>query len=133
MVSGKEDQRSMPRIARLSRQGKPFPEHGGSKKYCLLAAYDVKNAFNSARWDNIFLALNRLGVPAYVKRIIKNYLNNRQLMYNTEDGPQHYRITEGLPQDSVLGPLLWNIMYDALLKTSIPAGAEMVAFADNAG
>ncbi len=31
----------------------------------------------------------------------------------------------------VLGPLLWNIMYDGLLKLAIPSGARLVAFADD--
>ena len=42
----------------------------GSKKYCLLAALDIKNAFNSARWENICLALDRLGIPPYLKKMI---------------------------------------------------------------
>ena len=46
----------------------------GSKKYCLLEAFDVKNAFNSARWKNICLALDRLEIPTYVKKMIKSYL-----------------------------------------------------------
>ena len=56
----------------------------GSKKYCLLAALDVKNAFNSARWKNICLALDRLGIPMYLKKMIKSYLENRLLVYDTE-------------------------------------------------
>ena len=35
----------------------------GSQKYCLLAAFDAKKAFNSARWKNICLALDRLSIP----------------------------------------------------------------------
>ena len=52
------------------------PWKRGSKKYCLLAALDVKNAFNSARWKNICLALNRLEIPTYLKKMIKSYLEN---------------------------------------------------------
>lgn len=44
-----------------------------------------------------------------------------------------YRImgSLGLPQDSVLGPLLWNIMYEGLLKLIMPDGVMLVAFADD--
>lgn len=62
--------------------------------------------------------------------MIGSYLDNRK-MYDTEDGPQHYRVIGGVPQGLVLEPLLWNPMYDELLRVKLPQGAEMVAFADD--
>ena len=43
---------------------------GGSIKYCLLVTLDVRNAFNSVRWKNICQALNKLDVPAYLKKML---------------------------------------------------------------
>ena len=94
---------------------------------------DVRKAFNSARWKNICQALDKLDVPAYLKNMLKNYLTNRLLVYETEDGPKEHQITGGLPRGSVLGSPLWNIMYDDLLKIQLPPRADMVAFADDAG
>lgn len=34
-------------------------------------------------------------------------------------------------QGSVLGPLLWNIIFDALLAKEFPPGVQTIAFADN--
>lgn len=117
-------------IAKNATNGKRWK--GGKKKYCLLVALDIKNAFNSARWDSICAAIDRLEVPQYLRRIIRNYLHNRTLHYDTEDGPETYKVTGGVPQGSVLGPLLWNIMYDGLLNLILPDGAELTAFADDA-
>ena len=80
--------------------------------------------------ENICQALDKLDIPAYLKKMIKSYLTNRLLVYDTEDGPKEYQITGGVPQGSVLRSPLWNIMYDDLLKIQLPPGAEMMAFAD---
>ena len=76
---------------------------GGNKKYCLPLTLDMTNAFNSVRWKNICQALDKLDVPAYLKIMIKSYLTNRLLVYDTEDGPKEYQITGGVPQGSLLG------------------------------
>lgn len=36
-----------------------------------------------------------------------------------------------MPQGSVLGPLLWNIMFEGPLKLKMPGGARLVTFADD--
>lgn len=37
----------------------------------------------------------------------------------------------GLPQGSVLGPDLWNLLYDGLLRIALPQDVEIIAFADD--
>ncbi|CAB0035461.1 unnamed protein product [Trichogramma brassicae] len=103
----------------------------GTKKYCAVVTLDVKNAFNSARWNNINAALRRMRMPEYLLRIISSYISARELDYDTDDGPESYRVTAGVPQGSVLGPILWNVMYDAVLRLNLGGNVKIVGFADD--
>lgn len=103
----------------------------GAKQYCAIVTLDVRNAFNSANWDCILVALRRMAVPEYVRRVILSYFSERALTYNTDAGPKSRDISGGVPQGSVLGPILWNVMYDGVLRLPLPTGTTTVGFADD--
>ena len=104
---------------------------GGTMKYCAIITLDIKNAFNSANWGHIMNALQEMEVPWYLLRIIGSYFKDRVLLYDTEDGTKEYKVTGGVPQGSVLGPILWNIMYDRVLRLNLPDETKIVGFADD--
>lgn len=97
------------------------------KKICVLVALDIRNAFNSAPWPQVLEALGRKGTPKYLMQMIKSYLSDRWININE----LQHQMTCGVPQGSVLGPYLWNALYDAVLEARVGEGAELVAFADD--
>ena len=76
-------------------------------------------------------ALGQFDTPKYLQKLIASYFTCRILKYDTDDGLKVYRVTGGVPQGSVLGPLLWIIMYNGLPKLTIPRMVTPVAFADD--
>lgn len=98
-------------------------------KHVIMITLDVRNAFNSARWTDILTALSgSVRAPGYLVGLVENYFSGRTLEY----GDGHERVvTAGVPQGSVLGPALWNALYDGMLRVELPEGAQLVAFADD--
>jgi hypothetical protein len=111
------------KLARLANSGS-----WDRKEYCALVALDVENAFNTAPWKRIVRALDDLGVSEYLTEMVQTYLTDRTV--TTMDGAHQVRMSCGVPQGSVLGPTVWNIMYDGVLRLEIPVGVRLVAFAD---
>lgn len=93
---------------------------------------DVTNAFNSIRWRNIRRALREKCFPQYLRRIISDYLSCREIEYPTINGTTITRkVTAGVPQGSILGPALWSITYDFVLRTPLEEDAVILGYADD--
>ncbi len=65
----------------------------------------------------------------YLIRLISDYLSRRVLCYETLERCKQNDTRRGVAQGSVPGPLLWNIMYDGILRLKLPKEVTLVAFA----
>lgn len=79
----------------------------------------------------IAVSLHRMRVPEYLCRILKSYFESRVLVYDTVEGRKLVIVTAGVPQGFILGPTLWNGMYNGVLTLRLPSGVEIVGFADD--
>lgn len=98
-----------------------------NRKLCLLLAFDVRNAFNSATLDLIVREMEKKMIPKYLIRIIKSYLDNRKIVLDEI----RMDLTAGVPQGSVTAAVLWNVLYDGVLRLQMPEGVHLTAYADD--
>jgi len=116
-------------ILRVRSAAEAETEEGG---VLLAVSLDISNAFNTLPWRWIMGALNHHGVPHYLIAILRDYFRGRVLEYTDRDGAVRERsVGCGVPQGSVLGPLLWNLAYDRVLRSALPPGSTVVCYADD--
>lgn len=82
--------------------------------------FDIANEFHTIPHSTILEGLKYHGVPQYLQSLVADYLQNREVFFVDIDGQlRHHQVESGVPQESVLGPLLWNLGYNWLLLSSM--------------
>ena len=84
------------------------------------------------RWVDALQTLRRdFQIPRYLLRLIEDYLKDRFIVYDTEDGPRLKELTAGAAQGSILGPDTWNVSYDGILRMEMPDGCFLTWYAED--
>ncbi len=70
-------------------------------------------------------------VPVYLRNIIRDYFRDWVVFVQTASDKVRKEMTCGVPQGSVLEPLLWNIAFDDILKEEVPPGVNVICYTDD--
>lgn len=99
---------------------------------CVLVVLDIKNAFNILSWRRILREAEERRLPGRLLRILDDYLSDRSMVAHCRDGVVKRRVYAGMLQGSVRGPLIWNLLYDGLLKALDPIkDVDAIAIVDD--
>lgn len=71
-------------------------------------------------------------MPRYLQHVWRDYLHDRYITYRGQLKKEFQReVNCGVPQGSVLGPLLWNLGYNWVLRGALLTGLSLVCYADD--
>jgi len=83
-----------------------------TKKYTAAVSLDIKGALDHAKWPILLQNLEEAGISHYLLRTLQQYFVQRTVGANNKK----VNLEHGCLQGSVLGPYLWNIMYDKIIR-----------------
>ena len=92
---------------------------------------DIISAFDNVWWLNILLNLKTRGCPSNIYGLIQSYLSRRKATIISATHEEGKEVTKGCPQESVLGPLFWNLIFDEIVEALKCDGNEPIACADD--
>ncbi|GBN08397.1 Putative protein in type-1 retrotransposable element R1DM [Araneus ventricosus] len=107
------------------------PEKVGQNQGVCMVSLDVAGAFDNACWESILYLLGEVACPLNIFRLVRSYLRNRWVCYETQATRVEHEVKRGYPQGSCSGPLFWNIVADSLLNQRFPENTYVQAYADD--
>ena len=88
---------------------------------------DISKAFDKVWHDGLIFKLEQNGVSGNLLKLLQNYLSNRKQRVVQNDSSSDYSsIDSGVPQGSVLGPLLF-LVYINDLERNIKSNVNFFA------
>lgn len=102
-----------------------------SRNHVICASFDIQGAFNYVNIPRLVDKCVEFGLPKSVVQVINNLLSERKIRIKYKNNITAPRsIFLGLPQGSVISPLLW-LIYTADLKSKISKFSKVLMYADD--
>ena len=94
--------------------------------------FDFKKAFDSIPHSPLLSKLEAIGLDPHIITWIHNYLAERQqrVVFNGVSSVPS-SVVSGVPQGSILGPLLFLIYIDDITQVNLSAASRLVLYADD--
>ena len=94
--------------------------------------FDLRKAFDSVPHARLMAKLQQIGLNDHILAWIGDYLTGREQRVTVNGSTSQYSVVpSGIPQGSVLGPLLFLIYVDDLARIPLSASSEAVLYADD--
>lgn len=100
-------------------------------KYCAAISFDISGAFDVLNWMIASEIMKDLPLYNYLIYILRNFISHRQIGFKFLRGIRWFRIYFGCPQGSCLGPLVWLLVADVILKRSKALSIDTISYADD--
>ena len=94
--------------------------------------FDLQKAFDTVPHRSLLKRLEQLHLHPLILRWIHSYLSHREqsvVVNGTSSNPTH--VISGVPQGSILGPLLFLIYVDSISSLNLSEGTKLALYADD--
>lgn len=100
-------------------------------KYAVGIFADISGAFHNAWWPAIMRQLRAWNCPGNLFEVLRSYFSGRRAFITLSGVKLDKEVTKGCPQGSVLGPTLWYILFDELVRLYYGSEVKVTAYADD--